>query len=70
MPSVVNSKPGISTARNTLKVLASFLGKYRSSILATVTLISPGDEAAVAAAIDAIIAASELFERIYNVWRP
>lgn len=64
----VNSKPGISTSYHVSKHLASFLGKYRAQIIATVTVISPADVAAVNAAIDAIVSASALFARIYETW--
>lgn len=63
-----NSKPGIASAYLEIKALAAFTAKYRASILAIVTLLSPGDVAAVVAALDFIQSMVGLFQRIYDLW--
>lgn len=67
-PTGLTSKPGLATVQARLAFLASFLGRYRNAIIAVVTVISPEDVTAVTAAIDAIVAASQLFDRIYDIW--
>lgn len=66
---IVNTKPGISTAYHNLQALNAFLQKHRAAILATVGLISPADAAAVAAALDTIAAAADLFRKIWDAWQ-
>jgi len=68
-PAGLSNKPGLSTAAATLKELSAFLGRYRQTIIAVVTVISPGDVTAVNAAIDAITTFAGLFERLYDTWR-
>jgi hypothetical protein len=50
--------------------LAKFFVKHRTTIVAVVSIASPGDLAAVNAAMDAVISAANLFQRILQVVDP
>jgi hypothetical protein len=58
------------SAARALYDIARFLVKHRTKMLAIVAIASPGDSAAVAAAIDAIITAAALFERVHSIIDP
>lgn len=63
-----NTKPGIATAAATAKELAEFTARHRATILTVVAAVSPGDLAAVTAALDAIQTFNTLFQKIYELW--
>ncbi len=64
----ISRRAGIATACATVKVLASFLGKHRQSIIDTTTEVLPAQTAAITAAIDAIIATVSVFQLVCTAW--
>lgn len=50
--------------------LCRYITKHRSVLVSVVATISPSDSAAFSAALDAVVAACALFERLHLIYDP